>query len=72
MGRTLYKFEVAIGGGIPLQSMLQPIVHGGDEVTSVAAVFSASMSYVLRRMENVGQNGEKVRPHGHLGQCANG
>uniref|UniRef100_A0A7S2SL09 ACT domain-containing protein n=1 Tax=Rhizochromulina marina TaxID=1034831 RepID=A0A7S2SL09_9STRA len=50
LGKTHYGFEVSIAGGIPIQAMLKPIVHGGDEVTAVAAVFSSSISHVMGRI----------------------
>mmetsp|Transcript_37719 Transcript_37719/g.102632 ORF Transcript_37719/g.102632 Transcript_37719/m.102632 type:complete len:455 (+) Transcript_37719:1083-2447(+) len=49
-GESYYGFETAIGGGVPVLSVLKPLLHGGDSINYIEGCLSSTLSYIFGRL----------------------
>lgn len=50
-GRAEYKYETAVGAGLPIINTVKNLVESGDEVTKISGVVSGTMTYIFDQLQ---------------------
>ncbi|MTI87129.1 MAG: hypothetical protein FH748_04085 [Balneolaceae bacterium] len=50
--RAYYRYETAVGAGLPVISTINNLLDSGDEVTEIAGVVSGTMTYIFTQLQN--------------------
>ncbi|MGN8226165.1 hypothetical protein [Gracilimonas sp. BCB1] len=51
-GRAQYRYETAVGAGLPVISTLKTLLNSGDEITKITGVASGTMTYLFTQLQN--------------------
>lgn len=51
-GKAQYRYETAVGAGLPIISTIKGLIHAGDEITEITGVASGTMTYVFSQLQN--------------------
>lgn len=46
-----YRYETAVGAGLPVVSTIKTLLNSGDEVTKISGVVSGTMTYLFNQLE---------------------
>lgn len=46
-----YKFETAVGAGLPVIKTIEQLLHAGDEITEISGVVSGTMTYIFNQLQ---------------------
>ncbi len=46
-----YRYETAVGAGLPVVSTIKTLLNSGDEITKIAGVVSGTMTYLFNQLE---------------------
>ncbi|MDR9417824.1 hypothetical protein [Gracilimonas sp.] len=60
-GRSHYRFETAVGAGLPIISTLKTLLNSGDEITKISGVASGTMTFLFTQLQNGTPFSEAVR-----------
>ncbi len=58
-GVSLYKFETAVGAGLPVIKTIKGLVESGDEITKITGVVSGTMTYIFNQLQ-IGKNFSEI------------
>ncbi|MDZ7808097.1 MAG: hypothetical protein U5K71_13430 [Gracilimonas sp.] len=50
-GKSYYRFETAVGAGLPVLSTIKTLLNSGDEITRISGVLSGTMTYLFNQLE---------------------
>ncbi len=50
-GTVHYKYETAVGAGLPVISTIQSLLDAGDEVTEISGVVSGTMTFIFNQLQ---------------------
>ncbi|MEX0844974.1 MAG: hypothetical protein WD022_06815, partial [Balneolaceae bacterium] len=51
-GKAQYRFETAVGAGLPVISTIKTLLNSGDEITEISGVASGTMTYLFTQLQN--------------------
>ncbi len=51
-GRAQYRYETAVGAGLPVISTIKTLLNSGDEITKITGVASGTMTYLFTQLQN--------------------
>ncbi|MAL17312.1 MAG: hypothetical protein CL670_16305 [Balneola sp.] len=60
-GRAQYRYETAVGAGLPVISTIKTLLNSGDEVTEISGVASGTMTFLFTQLQNGVPFSEAVR-----------
>ncbi len=50
-GKALYKYETAVGAGLPVISTIINLIESGDSITKISGVVSGTMTYIFNQLQ---------------------
>lgn len=56
-----YRFETAVGAGLPVISTIKTLLNSGDEITKISGVASGTMTFLFNQLQNGVSFSEAVR-----------
>ncbi len=60
-GQAQYRYETAVGAGLPVISTLKTLRNSGDEITEISGVASGTMTFLFTQLQNGVPFSEAVR-----------
>lgn len=51
-GRAQYRYETAVGAGLPVISTIKTLLDSGDEITEISGVASGTMTFLFTQLQN--------------------
>lgn len=51
-GKAQYRYETAVGAGLPVISTLKTLLNSGDEITEISGVASGTMTFLFTQLQN--------------------
>lgn len=60
-GHAQYRYETAVGAGLPVISTLKTLLNSGDEITEISGVASGTMTFLFTQLQNGVPFSEAVR-----------
>ena len=51
-GRAQYRYETAVGAGLPVISTIKTLLNSGDEITKITGVASGTMTFLFTQLQN--------------------
>ncbi|MEX0721370.1 MAG: hypothetical protein WD059_11925 [Balneolaceae bacterium] len=51
-GKAQYRYETAVGAGLPIISTLKTLIDSGDKITEISGVASGTMTYIFTQLQN--------------------
>lgn len=51
-GRAQYRYETAVGAGLPVISTIKTLLNSGDEITEISGVASGTMTFLFTQLQN--------------------
>lgn len=60
-GLAHYRYETAVGAGLPVISTLKTLLNSGDEITEISGVASGTMTFLFNQLQNGVPFSEAVR-----------
>ncbi|XWN37327.1 MAG: hypothetical protein ROO71_00100 [Balneola sp.] len=50
-GKALYKYETAVGAGLPVINTIINLIESGDSITKISGVVSGTMTYIFNQLQ---------------------
>lgn len=50
-GRAQYRYETAVGAGLPVISTINNLIESGDSITKISGVVSGTMTYIFNQLQ---------------------
>lgn len=50
-GKAQYKYETAVGAGLPVISTINNLIESGDSITKITGVVSGTMTYIFNQLQ---------------------
>jgi len=60
-GRAQYRYETAVGAGLPVVRTIKTLLNSGDEITEISGVASGTMTFLFTQLQNGVPFSEAVR-----------
>ncbi|WP_020402694.1 hypothetical protein [Gracilimonas tropica] len=60
-GKAQYRYETAVGAGLPVISTIKTLLNSGDEITEISGVASGTMTFLFTQLQNGIPFSEAVR-----------
>ena len=54
-GKTQYRYETAVGAGLPVISTINNLIESGDKITKISGVVSGTMTYIFNQLQQGAQ-----------------
>lgn len=59
--KAQYRYETAVGAGLPIVSTLKTLINSGDEITEISGVASGTMTFLFTQLQSGFPFSEAVR-----------